>query len=454
MAASSKPVIERKKIRDLTPDPSNANAGTERGLSMLDDSLSVVGLGRSIVTDKHGIIIGGNKTTERALDRGFENAIVVHTHGDELVVVQRDDLDLRDPDPNNAARRMAYYDNRVAQVDLDWNAEQLLADVNAGFDFEHLFSDGEMAALLADVSSPDVGTDAGAQVDRAAELQQKWQTERGQLWRIGKHRLLCGDSTSAEDVARLMDGERARIVVTSPPYADQRDYEIGEFDWHALMCGVFDALITVVGNPCDVLINLGMSHKDGRVNRYYDKWLDHCEQLGYPLYGWYVWDKGSGFPGEWNGRLAPAHEFVFHFSIGRESARKWIKTTGESAKRGSGGKRFRQKDGSMKEVYSPDAIGQPFKVPDSVIRITREMARGIHTQSHPAVYPVEFASFLVETWSEKDNIVLEPFGGSGTTMVACEQLGRQCRTMELEPKYCAVILERMSAMGITPELQA
>lgn len=108
----------------------------------------------------------------------------------------------------------------------------------------------------------------------------------------------------------------------------------------------------------------------------------------------------------------------------------------------------------MKEVYSPDAIGQPFKVPDSVIRITREMARGIHTQSHPAVYPVEFASFLVETWSEKDNIVLEPFGGSGTTMVACEQLGRQCRTMELEPKYCAVILERMSAMGITPELQA
>ena len=143
-----KPQVERKKITDLVPDPSNANAGTERGLSMLDDSLSLVGLGRSIVTDKHGTIIGGNKTTERALDRGFEDAIVVHTTGRELVVVQRDDLDLADSDPNNAARQLAYYDNRVASVDLQWNAEQLLADVNAGFDFDHLFTDGELDLLL------------------------------------------------------------------------------------------------------------------------------------------------------------------------------------------------------------------------------------------------------------------------------------------------------------------
>lgn len=152
---SKAPQVERRKIADLTPDPSNANVGTERGLSMLDDSLSVVGLGRSIVTDKNGVIIGGNKTTERAIDRGFEDALIVHTTGKELVVVHRDDLDLSSNDPNNPARRLAYYDNRVAQIDLTWNAEQLLADVNAGFDFEHLFSDGELDSLLADVRSPD-----------------------------------------------------------------------------------------------------------------------------------------------------------------------------------------------------------------------------------------------------------------------------------------------------------
>jgi hypothetical protein len=142
------PQVERRKISDLTPDPSNANAGTERGLSMLDDSLSAVGLGRSIVADKHGMIIGGNKTTERAVDNGFEDAIVVHTTGKELVVVQRDDLDLSDGDPNNPARRLAFFDNRVGQLDLSWSAEQLLADVNAGFDFEHLFSENELNNLL------------------------------------------------------------------------------------------------------------------------------------------------------------------------------------------------------------------------------------------------------------------------------------------------------------------
>lgn len=146
--ASESTTIEHRKIADLTPDPINANKGTERGLSMLDDSLSVVGLGRSIVTDKNGIIIAGNKTTERAIDRGFEDAVVVHTNGDRLVVVQRDDLDSTSDDPNNPARKLAYYDNRVGQLDLQWDAEQLLADVNAGFDFEHLFSENELNNLL------------------------------------------------------------------------------------------------------------------------------------------------------------------------------------------------------------------------------------------------------------------------------------------------------------------
>ena len=162
---ANEPKIERKRLVDLTPDPSNANLGTERGLRMLDDSLSEVGLGRSIVTDKNGLIIGGNKTTERAIDRGFEDAIVVHTTGRELVVVQRDDLNLLDDDPNNPARKLAYYDNRVAQVDLQFSPEQLLTDVNAGFDFSALFRADELDALLASVRD-DMLPDAGAQVDR------------------------------------------------------------------------------------------------------------------------------------------------------------------------------------------------------------------------------------------------------------------------------------------------
>lgn len=152
--------IERKKISTLIPDPHNANKGTERGLRMLDDSIALTGLGRSIVTDCNGTVIAGNKTLDRAHDRGFEDAVVVHTTGNELVVVQRDDLDLNSNDPNNPARKLAFFDNRTSELSLDWDAEQLLADVNAGMDLSALFNEHELDELLAPLHQDDIDRDA------------------------------------------------------------------------------------------------------------------------------------------------------------------------------------------------------------------------------------------------------------------------------------------------------
>ena len=219
------------------------------------------------------------------------------------------------------------------------------------------------------------------------------------------------------------------------------------------MSGMFGCAINHCEDNAHLLFNLGLSHKDRRVDLYWDKWLGSCEDFGWPLFGWYVWDKGSGFPGEWNGRLAPSHEFVFHFNNQAGSINKWVETTGESLKRGAGGKRFRQKDGSLNELTSPDKIGQLFKIPDSVIRINREMARGVHTQSHPAVFSVEFAEFFINTWSTVGGIEFEPFLGSGTTIIAAENLARQCRAIEISPAYVAVSLQRYKdTFGIEPEL--
>lgn len=142
------PKIERKKITEFMPDQANANAGTQRGMRMLDDSIEEVGLGRSVVADRHGNIIGGNKTQEIAVQRGLEDVIVVHTTGNELVVVQRDDLDLYEDDPNNRARRMAYWDNLVADRNMLLDPEQLQLDYDAGFDFGKMFYDKELLALL------------------------------------------------------------------------------------------------------------------------------------------------------------------------------------------------------------------------------------------------------------------------------------------------------------------
>lgn len=439
--------VSQVAIEELKPDPNNANSGTERGREMLRWSLQELLAGRGIVLDKKDRIIAGNKTTEVAQEVGIDDVIVVESDGSKLVAVKRTDLDLTDEnDPR--ARLMAYADNRVAQEDLMFAAEVVKADKDAGLDLGKLWTEPELRNMFDKAGLiEDSIEDPGAQVDRAEDLRQKWDVRSGDLWQLGEHRLVCGDCTDRAVVERVMGGEKARLCFTSPPYADQREYEIGDFDWLALANGFMDAV--PIGGPGDILVNLGLSHKEGRVNRYWDDWLAHCESAGYPLFGWYVWDKGSGFPGDYHGRLASAHEFVFHFSISHERANKWIPTTG----RGASGNRFRQKDGTLKEVGSPDSVGQLLKIPDSVIRITRETARSIHTQSTPAVFPVEFPEFGIQTWSDPGAIVYEPFSGSGTTIIACERLNRKCRAVEISPGYCAVAIERWAtAIGKTPVL--
>lgn len=138
--------VKKRKATDYQPDPANANAGTERGLRALDDSLAQYGAGRSILSDKNGYIVAGNKTLERAVDLGILDVIEVETDGNQLVVVKRKDLDLLS---DQRARALAYADNRVGQLDLEWNLEQLLADVNAGLQLPtSLFTEMELEHLL------------------------------------------------------------------------------------------------------------------------------------------------------------------------------------------------------------------------------------------------------------------------------------------------------------------
>jgi len=133
------------KLSDLTPDPNNANRGTERGNSALEASLQQYGAGRSILIDKHGNIIAGNKTAEIAGQVGIESVKVVKTAGNELVAVMRTDLDLTS-DPE--ARALAYADNRVGEISLDWDADAMLEDIGSGLDLSAFWSSKELEILL------------------------------------------------------------------------------------------------------------------------------------------------------------------------------------------------------------------------------------------------------------------------------------------------------------------
>ena len=139
------------KLSELTPDHSNANRGTERGRYALEASLRKYGAGRSILVDRLGRIIAGNKTAETAADVGIDDVIVVQTDGRQVVAVQRTDLDL----DSNEARELAYADNRVGQLDLDFDPAQILADLNAGVNLDQFWRKDELDALIATISAPD-----------------------------------------------------------------------------------------------------------------------------------------------------------------------------------------------------------------------------------------------------------------------------------------------------------
>lgn len=145
---------KKAALDGISPDPRNANLGTDRGRAMVQKSLEETGAGRSILVDKHGKVIAGNKTLSAwgglAEDANVE---VVHTDGHKLVVVQRDDLDL--DEPNGMARKLAYYDNRTSEIDLAWNAEEVLKDIDAGMDLSGLWSEDELKELLKGIKLPD-----------------------------------------------------------------------------------------------------------------------------------------------------------------------------------------------------------------------------------------------------------------------------------------------------------
>ena len=161
------PVVREVEIDELELDPQNANLGTPEGRRMLSGSLKKHRAGRSILIDRDGRVIAGNKTLEEARALGYKRVIVVQTDGGELVAVQRTDLDLDGED--GSARQLAYADNRVGQVDLVFDPEQIILDVDAGIDLSDLWEDWEIEEFRLEVegANNEPPADPWPQIDRA-----------------------------------------------------------------------------------------------------------------------------------------------------------------------------------------------------------------------------------------------------------------------------------------------
>ncbi|MFH1416754.1 MAG: DNA methyltransferase [Planctomycetota bacterium] len=276
--------------------------------------------------------------------------------------------------------------------------------------------------------------------DPIPEPPEEPETKLGEIFELGPHRVMCGDCTKAEDVVRLLNGEKAALCFTSPPYLQQRDYTDASdcSDWDGLMQGCFGQLDAAMADDGQVLVNLGLVHRDNEWIPYWDSWIEWMRGRGWRRFAWYVWDQLSGMPGDWSGRLAPAFEFVFHFNrMTRKPAHCVPKDPRSIDKTGT--HTFRQADGTMKAAYSPHAMLNTHKIPDAVIRLARAHTAGQIQSAHPACFPVGLPAYGMAAW---DGIVYDPFLGSGTTLIAADQLGRICYGMDVEPKYVDVTVRR------------
>jgi DNA modification methylase len=226
------------------------------------------------------------------------------------------------------------------------------------------------------------------------------------------------------------------LVVTSPPYANQRAYGFkrGEFVWEHV---VPRALATVSLAPDgQMLVNLGLVHKDGEVVTYWDALTPVMRAYGFRLFGWYPWDQGAGLAGAWGGHLAPSHEWVFHFNRAAKEPLKCVPCAHAGARHTGG---MRAVSGEMLRKTGAGRRVSEFKIPDSVIRINRAKH---NDTGHPAPYPVRFAEFVMRAWG---GAVLDPFMGGGTTLVAASRMGRRAIGIEINERYCEIAAKRLDA---------
>jgi DNA modification methylase len=322
-------------------------------------------------------------------------------------------------------------DNR-SHEDAEWDDELLgveLADLSdQDFDLDLTgFTASEIEQLLNDKSLS--GELDGE--DDVPEAPAEPKSKRGEIYQLGEHRLMCGDSTSEKDVKDLMQSELAAFCFTSPPYLEMRDY--GGCDTSLDKLKKF---ISVGSEFCDFFaVNLGIARKDGALVRYWDEYIAEAESVGLFLTSWNIWSKKDmgGSVANMSAMFPIEHEWIFIFGGNKERVNR-------TKKNKSAGLHThilnRQKDGKTKKVEPK--IVKDFGRMGSVY----ESCYDANNNPHPAAFPVSLPESYVEACSKIKDVIYEPFGGSGSTLIACEKLNRKCYMMEIDPNYCDVIIER------------
>ena len=371
--------VEQWPIDKLVPYAKNSRTHSEEQIAQLAASIKEWGFTSAVLVDEEGGIIAGHGRVMAARKLGMESLPVMVAAG------------------WTDAQKRAYViaDNKLA-LNAGWDNDLLALELgelgDLGFDVELTgFTADEIQALMPvdlneGLTDPD---DAPAPPENPI-------TRLGDVWILGKHRVMCGDSTSIDAVEKLMDGRKADMVFTDPPY--KVEYQSNKRTKSAK----FDVLknddtfldIAPIIEACSTgWVFVWTSWK------VQTKWIDQFQSMGYPT-NIVVWHKPGGGIGDLKKTFFSDYEIALVWHRGAELCGKRI---------------------------------------GSVWTVNKD---GASTYVHPTQKPVALAEEALNKTTRASAVIMDLFGGSGSTLIACEKTARDCRMMELDPKYCDVIIKR------------
>ena len=398
-------------LKDLKPDPHNARKRTDRSASLIQESLQRFGAARSIVIDENGRILAGNGTVEGAKAAGIEKVRIIETEGDELVAVRRTGL------TEEQKIGLALADNRTSDLS-EWDG-LMLQQLSEEQDLAPWFEADELAELLPEVEelAPEEQGDADAVPEPPVEPV----TKPGDVWLLGKHRVMCGDSTEITSVERLMDGAKADMVFTDPPYGVT--YEGGHNDKKRQQIRndalEGDDLTSLFREALVVAVTVTTDHA--------------------PFYVWFA-----------SGKSVETFAAFAQLPLKLRAVIQWYKV-----RSGLGAFMSQYIPNCEPCIYAYKAGCSPQWFGPTDEKTVWELQKESRNEFHPTQKPVELPERAITNSSKKGQLVLDLFGGSGSTLIACEKTGRQARLMELDPAYCDVIVKRWQDFtGKTATLEA
>jgi len=414
--------IERWELSAIQPHPKNPRTHPPKGSpkwEALRKSLEFDYFDPLVVNRRNGMLVSGHKRHPMMVDLGFVQA--------DVSVVDYDE-------PTHYARMIA------ANSHLGEFEEALLSKLAGEIEAAGLdaalagFDEKAFAALLEGPSIVDESEAAEELVSKAEELQDRWKVGLGDLYQVGNHRLLCGDAASIDNWNLLLDGRLADMVWTDPPYNVAYDAmlndDVTDAEYLRLLKGWFDTAFAVTKPGGAIYVAHADSHGAPTRNTFVSAgwylaqclvWVKNAATLGRQDYQWqhepilYGWKPGAGH--HWQGGYAQRTVIDDETDLSKLSKAELVVLVNQ-----------------MRNERDTTVVREP-----------RNTGNGLH----PTIKPLALVARQIWNSSRRGETVLELFGGSGTTLAACQQIGRRSVATELDPKYCAVILERLTAYGLT-----